>query len=157
MLKVISGILILFFSFAGAKEYIYLVKEKGIQYYQHITITDTAEGALVEFVTDKEDTRIIAEMKYNKDQEPVEWHYSNNKSNIDVKAVKEGDKLFITGSFNGKTVNRSEHTIDKRPWQSRCSTAMLLATKARGLLISWATPADSIPIEASFSFWTRNE
>ena len=37
---------------------------------------------------------------------------------------------------------------------SRSRTARLLATYASGLLISWATPAESIPSEASFSDWT---
>ncbi len=39
------------------------------------------------------------------------------------------------------------------PRRSRSRTARLLPTNARGLLISWATPALRRPIDASFSDW----
>ena len=45
----------------------------------------------------------------------VEWQLKDKKNNSDIKAVREGNKITISGIFKGKEIKK-EHYIDNRPW-----------------------------------------
>ena len=74
---------------------------------------------------------------------------------LEVELCREpADLLLGAGSAAAKPLRRllvqSEYS-SARIAKSRSSTARFVAMYASGLLISWATPAESIPSDASFS------
>jgi hypothetical protein len=100
-----------------AREYIFNIYEKGAIYKNIVKIDKIEDGYyLKSTVTKEEDKDFITEAKLNKDFETVEWKLKDLKKNMDVTAVREGNKIIITGMFDGKEDNKKEIGIDDRPW-----------------------------------------
>jgi hypothetical protein len=71
-----------------------------------ILSTQTAEnGELVTKVTERLDERLATQ----------EWSCWNKPAEVDVKAVRRNNKIFVTGTKKGKPVNVTL-AIDDRPW-----------------------------------------
>ena len=67
----------------------------------------------------------VTEAKLNMDFETIEWKFSNPKKNINVKAVRTGNKIFVTGTFDKKENNKKEINIDDRKWQQIYQLGMM--------------------------------
>ena len=101
-----------------AKTYVLDIKEKGEKYLSYVEITKLKAGGLyLKNTVTKEDLKdMVVESKLNNKLETVEWRYKSKKSELDVVAVREGDKIIVTGKFDCKENNRKELGIDSRPW-----------------------------------------
>jgi len=100
-----------------SKEYVFKVNEKGLEYQNFVRIEKLEDGYYLKSLETKEDSKdSVIEAKLNKEFETVEWKYKNPKKNLDVLAVREGNKITITGAFDGKANNKKELNIDARPW-----------------------------------------
>ena len=86
---------------------------------------------------------VVTEAKMNMDFETLEWKYFNQKKNINVAAVRKGNKIFLTGTFGNKKNNKKEVCIDERKWQQVYQLG----------LMSFAVKE---PIGKSIEFWSLN-
>ena len=94
-------------------EYAYTqkVKEKTINLTVNITETDD-----LKYVKTKDDYyNVINEVKVKKGYGVIEWVYKDEKNNTDLKGVREGDIIRLSGVLKGKEY-RKDNYIDKRPW-----------------------------------------
>jgi len=100
-----------------SKEYVFNVNEKGREYQNFVKIEKLEDGYYLKSLETKEETKdSVMEAKLNKEFETIEWKFKNPKKYLDVTAVREGNKIILTGSFDGKANNKKELNIDARPW-----------------------------------------
>ncbi|OGF50668.1 MAG: hypothetical protein A2231_07975 [Candidatus Firestonebacteria bacterium RIFOXYA2_FULL_40_8] len=100
-----------------SKEYIFSVNEKGVEYKNFVNINILEDGYyLRSTVTKEEDKDTVMEARLNKEYETVEWKYKDPRKNLDIVAIREGNKIILTGKFGGKENNKKDIYIDARPW-----------------------------------------
>ena len=100
-----------------AKEYLFTINEKGVIYQNIVELKALENGYYIKsIVTKAEDKDSLTEAQLNMDYETLEWRYKNQKGDIDVFAVRQENKIIITGKFGGKENNKKEVGIDNRPW-----------------------------------------
>ena len=98
------------------KEHIFIIKEKKQDFENIVNIRK--KGDLYYF--DSREIKgkyTVTEAKLNMDFETIEWKFSYPKKNINVVAVRKGNKIFLTGTFDNKENNKKEINIDERKWQ----------------------------------------
>ena len=101
-----------------SKRSVYTIREKDEEY------SAVGEGYrkgdfyyLRSTVTKEKEKQIVNIMKTNKYFETLEWIYKDPAKKIYVNSVREGNKIILTGDFNGKQNNREEIIVDDREWQ----------------------------------------
>ena len=109
-----------------SKEYTYYVKEKKREYKNIVNIRNKQgiyyyNGILME----KGEKDIVTEAKLNMDLETIEWKMVNPKKNIKVVAVRKGNVILLTGTFDNKQNNKKEIYIDERKWQQIYQLGMM--------------------------------
>src|SRR3989339_153279 len=98
-------------------EHIFNVKEKK-QVYKNV-INIRKENNIYYFngvVIKKGEKNIVTEAKLNTDFETLEWKFTDPKKGIKVAAVRKGNKIILTGTFDKKENNKKEINIDERKW-----------------------------------------
>jgi len=108
------------------KEYTFHVKEKKRQYKNIIKIQNK-HGVYYynSILTEKGEQDIVADAKLNMDFETLEWREINPRKNINVVAVRKGNVIFLTGTFDNKHNNKKEIYIDERKWQQIYQLSMM--------------------------------
>lgn len=130
-----------------ASEYRFTINEKGQIYQNKVEIKKTEQGYyLKSFVTKEDQKDSVTEAKLNKDYETVEWRFKSQKGDIDVVAVRQENKLIITGKFGGKENNKKEIGIDNRPWHQIFQLGMMkfaISEKAPDYVEFWGIRPDN--------------
>lgn len=110
-------LLLLACSQAFSSEYLFTINEKGQVYQNSVDLKKLEQGYyLKSFVTKDDQKDSITEAKLNADYETIEWRYKSQKGDIDVVAVRQENKIILSGKFGGKENNKKEMSIDNRPW-----------------------------------------
>ncbi|OGF48779.1 MAG: hypothetical protein A2044_08735 [Candidatus Firestonebacteria bacterium GWA2_43_8] len=149
-MKTLIALILLLSSFPielFSKEYVFNIDEKGLLYQNFVKIDKIESGYyLKSTVTKEEEKDSLTEAKLNNEFETIEWKIKNPRKNIDVTAVREGNKIIITGSFDGKDNNKKEVYIDDRPWHQIFQLGMMkfaiTETKERSIEF-WGLRPDS--------------
>lgn len=144
-----TAALIVLFCFGNlfSKEYIFNVNEKGQEYQNFVSIKKLDDGYyLKSTITKEEEKETVMEARLNSEFETVEWKLKDPRKKIEVAAVREGNKIIITGTFEGKKNNRKEINIDNRPWHQIFQLGLIkfavTETKERSLEF-WGLRPDS--------------
>ncbi|OFZ54173.1 MAG: hypothetical protein A2231_11210 [Candidatus Firestonebacteria bacterium RIFOXYA2_FULL_40_8] len=125
-------------------EHIFNVKEKKDGYKNTVNIYKKDNLYFFKSVITKKGQKdITAEAKLNKDFETIEWKCNNPKKNIQVSALRKGNKIILTGTFDKKENNKKEINIDARKWQQVYQLGLMkFAVKE--------------PVGKSIEFWSLN-
>ena len=117
---------LLFAAVVFGSEYLFLVNEKGQVYQNKVELKIIEQGYYLKSYLTKEDQKdSITEAKLNKDYETIEWRFKSQKGDIDVVAVRQDNKILLTGTFGGKENNKKELGIDSRPWHQIFQLGMM--------------------------------
>ena len=118
-----------------AKEYTYSQKIKGIDCTLTVNITEES-GVRTIFAVD--DHFLVENTTKAKIGGGVsEWYLKDPKNDSDVKAVREGNKIFVSGKFKGQDITK-EHNVDDRSWYQ---------------LFSWELDYLALSNEKRLEFW----
>ncbi|MFH1074202.1 MAG: hypothetical protein V1752_03845 [Candidatus Firestonebacteria bacterium] len=118
-MKILPAVSLLFLMLSNSsdsKEYIFNVNEGGREYKNIVNINKIKDGYHLKSIVTKEEENAVMEAKLNKDFETVEWKFKNPKKKIEVAALREGNKITVSGEFDGRENNKKEIYIDDRPW-----------------------------------------
>ena len=107
-------------------EHIFNVKEKK-QEFNNVTNIQKKYGLYYfkSVVSKKGEKDIVVEAKLNQDFETLEWKEKNPKKNLNVVAIRQKNKIILTGTFDNKKDNKREIYIDDRKWQQIYQLGMM--------------------------------
>jgi len=98
-------------------EYTYNVVEKGKKFKNIAIIKKTGNNYQFKSTEKRGNQKdIVVDAKLNVNYETLEWKLDNPRKNIKVTAVRSGNKIILSGTFEQKQNNKREIYIDDRKW-----------------------------------------